>query len=98
MLLPKEKLFYTVEQYLEMERASEERHDYIDGYVYNMAGESLEHSAINANLIAMVVTQLRGKPCRRGSVAFIVEQSLQQSSHRQSSRQTDCHARQCQFN
>jgi Uma2 family endonuclease len=64
MALPKEKLLYTVEQYLEMERASGERHEYIDGYVYQMAGESLEHSAINANLIAMLVTQLRGKPCR----------------------------------
>jgi Uma2 family endonuclease len=64
MALPKEKLLYTVEQYLEMERASGERHEYIDGYVYQMAGESLEQSAINANLIAMLVTQLRGKPCR----------------------------------
>jgi Uma2 family endonuclease len=64
MVLPKERLLYNVEQYLEMERASEERYEYIDGYVYDMAGESLEHSAINANLIAMLVTQLRGKPCR----------------------------------
>jgi hypothetical protein len=40
MVLPNEKLLYTVEQYLQMERASEERHEYIDGYVYDMAGES----------------------------------------------------------
>jgi Uma2 family endonuclease len=64
MALPIERLLYTVEQYLEMERASEERHEYIDGYVYKMAGESPEHSAINANLIATLVAQLRGKPCR----------------------------------
>jgi Uma2 family endonuclease len=63
MALPQEKLLYTVEQYLEMERASEERHEYVDGYVYKMAGESLEHSRINANLIAILVAQLRGKPC-----------------------------------
>jgi len=63
MALPKERLLYTIEQYLEMERASEERHEYIDGYVYKMAGESLEHSRINANLIATLVAQLRGKPC-----------------------------------
>jgi Uma2 family endonuclease len=62
MALPQEKLLYTVEQYLEMERASEERHEYVDGYVYKMAGESLEHSRINANLIAILVAQLRGKP------------------------------------
>src|SRR5215475_4065100 len=64
MALPKERLIYTVEQYLEMERASKERHEYLDGYVYNMAGESTEHSTINANLIATLVAQLRGKPCR----------------------------------
>ncbi|HEY7182715.1 MAG TPA: Uma2 family endonuclease [Blastocatellia bacterium] len=64
MALPKERLLYTIEQYLEMERASEERHEYLDGYVYKMAGESTEHSTINANLIAILVAQLRGKPCR----------------------------------
>jgi Uma2 family endonuclease len=64
MALPKEKFLYTVEQYLEMERASAERHEYVDGYVYKMAGESPEHSTINANLIAILVAQLRGKPCR----------------------------------
>src|SRR5262249_61791309 len=47
-----------------MARAHEERHEFVDGYVYKMAGESLEHSAINANLIAILVAQLRGKPCR----------------------------------
>jgi len=62
MALPKERPLYTIEQYLEMERASEERHEYIDGYVYKMPGESLEHSRINANLIATLVAQIRGKP------------------------------------
>lgn len=64
MSVPRGKLLYTIEQYLEMERASEERHEYIDGYVYKLAGESPEHSTINTNLIAILVTQLRGKPCR----------------------------------
>jgi Uma2 family endonuclease len=64
MALPKERLLYTVEQYLEMERASKERREYIDGYVYKMAGESTEHSTINANVIAILVAQLRGKPRR----------------------------------
>jgi hypothetical protein len=40
MALPQEKFPYTVEQYLEMERASEERHEYVDGYVYKMAGRA----------------------------------------------------------
>ena len=64
MAVPQERFLYTVEQYLDMERAAEERHEYVDGYIYKLAGESPEHSTINANLIAILVTQLRGKPCR----------------------------------
>ncbi|MBO0720537.1 MAG: Uma2 family endonuclease [Blastocatellia bacterium] len=62
-MLSKEKLLYTVEQYLEMERASEERHEYIDGYIYDMAGESLDHSRVNVNLLTILNIQLRGKSC-----------------------------------
>ncbi|HZF41231.1 MAG TPA: Uma2 family endonuclease [Blastocatellia bacterium] len=63
MALPQEKFIYTVEQYLEMERASEERREYVDGYVYNMAGESPNHSRINVNLLTILNLQLREKPC-----------------------------------
>lgn len=63
MALPKEQLLYTVEQYLEMERAAEERSEFIDGHVYKMAGESLSHSRICINLAIIVGNQLRGKPC-----------------------------------
>jgi Uma2 family endonuclease len=54
---------YTIEEYLRLERASEERHYYIDGHIYAMAGESLSHSRICINLAAEVRTQLKGKPC-----------------------------------
>jgi Uma2 family endonuclease len=59
MPLPKERLLYTVEQYLEMERASEERREYVDGYVCRMVGESLEHSSINVNVLTILNLQLR---------------------------------------
>lgn len=63
MAAPREKLLYTVEEYLEMERAAEERHEFVDGHVYAMAGESLEHSRICINLAITIGGQLRGKPC-----------------------------------
>jgi Uma2 family endonuclease len=63
MALPKEKLLYSVDEYLEMERASEERHEYIDGYVYLMAGESPNHSRINVNLLTILNLRLRGRQC-----------------------------------
>jgi Uma2 family endonuclease len=63
MAVPKEKLIYTIAQYLAMERAAEERHEYVDGIIYKMSGESLSHSRICINLAISVGSQLRGKPC-----------------------------------
>ena len=55
---------YTVEQYLEIERKSEERHYYLDGVIYEMAGESDEHGEITVNLVREISGQLMDTPCR----------------------------------
>jgi Uma2 family endonuclease len=60
---PQTQVRYTVEEYLEMERASEVRHEYLDGEIFEMSGESLSHGRICTNLVAALATQLRGKPC-----------------------------------
>jgi len=64
MSLPRSQGYFSVEEYLALERESEERHEYLDGYVYAMAGESPEHSDICSNLVSMLHPQLRGTPCR----------------------------------
>jgi Uma2 family endonuclease len=64
MAAPQEHLIFTEEQYLEFERKSEERHEYLDGHIYLMAGESGEHGDICTNLSGLLFGQLRGKPCR----------------------------------
>ena len=64
MALPKEYIRYTVEQYLAMERASDIRHEYLDGYVYAMAGESEEHGIISSNLTIEIGLRLKGSGCR----------------------------------
>ena len=64
MSLPQSQGHFSVEEYLALERESEERHEYLDGYVYAMAGESPEHSDICANLVSILHPQLRGTPCR----------------------------------
>jgi Uma2 family endonuclease len=64
MAVPKEKLIYTIAQYLAMERAAEERHEYVDGIIYKMSGESLSHSQICVNLAGEIRAALRGKPCQ----------------------------------
>lgn len=64
MGLPKTKPVLTIEEYIEGERLAEERHEYLEGHVYAMAGESGAHGDITANLMGSLVTQLKGKPCR----------------------------------
>lgn len=64
MALARTQLFFTVEEYLALERASEERHEYLDGQIYAMAGESPQHGDICTNLVGMLYAQLRGSPCR----------------------------------
>jgi Uma2 family endonuclease len=53
-----------VSEYLDMERMSEIRHEYLDGQVYMMTGESPRHSNICFNLYGIVYSGLRGKACR----------------------------------
>ncbi|MCG3161266.1 MAG: hypothetical protein JMDDDDMK_02417 [Acidobacteria bacterium] len=64
MAVPQSQFLVTEEEYLAMERDAEERHEYIDGYVFAMAGESPEHGEICANLGWIIGPQLRGAPCR----------------------------------
>ncbi len=54
---------YTVEEYLEMERAAEVRHEYLDGAIFEMSGETIPHGRISTNLIAEFRRQLKGKDC-----------------------------------
>jgi len=51
---------WSVEQYLEMERFSTIKHEFVDGYVYAMAGGTRAHNAISANLIALLHARVRG--------------------------------------
>ncbi len=62
MSLPQPR--YTVDEYLALERQSEERHEYLDGLIYAMAGESPEHGAICMNLSRILSTRLLGTPCQ----------------------------------
>lgn len=55
---------YAPEEYLRLEREAEERHEYLDGEIYAMAGESWEHSDVSVNLVAELGVQLKGTACR----------------------------------
>jgi Uma2 family endonuclease len=62
MGLPFLKTRYTIEEYLALDRESEERYEYLDGDIYAMAGESPEHGAICMNLSISIGSQVRGTP------------------------------------
>jgi Uma2 family endonuclease len=62
--LPQEPLKMTEEEYLAFEDASESRHELIDGYVYDMAGSSEDHSTICTNIITSLNIQVRKRPCK----------------------------------
>ncbi len=55
---------FTVEEYLEGERKSEGRHEYVTGEVYAMAGASRTHNLIAGNIYAMLKAALRGGGCQ----------------------------------
>ncbi|MGQ0542269.1 MAG: Uma2 family endonuclease [Blastocatellia bacterium] len=58
------KATYLPEEYLDFERAAELRHEYIDGEVCEMAGESLAHRQICVNIAAELRQLLKGPRCQ----------------------------------
>ena len=54
----------TVEEYLAMEDASTEKHEFIGGEVYAMAGASFAHNQIASNAHGEIFQFLKNKSCR----------------------------------
>ncbi len=63
MGLPKLKTKVSVEDYLEGEKISPVKHEYVEGEVYAMAGASDDHSRIVINLITALSIHLRDSSC-----------------------------------
>src|SRR3989440_8874275 len=59
----REHPLFTIEEYLTLERAAEERHEYLNGCIYAMAGESPDHGRICVNLTRRLAEQLDGSRC-----------------------------------
>jgi Uma2 family endonuclease len=54
---------YTPQQYLERERKAPYKSEYLNGYIYAMAGASREHNQITFSVAGALFPQLRGRPC-----------------------------------
>jgi Uma2 family endonuclease len=53
----------TQEEYLELERTSEIKHEYFNGEIFAMTGGSLNHNRISRNIDRKLGNQLEGSPC-----------------------------------
>ena len=55
---------YTIEEYLELESASDIKHEYYQGEVFAMSGPKVPHIKISGNLYYRLRSKLTGNPCQ----------------------------------
>ena len=55
---------FSVEEYLEIEKASSEKHEYYRGEIFDMAGAGARHNVIFKNLFGELAYRLKGNPCQ----------------------------------
>jgi Uma2 family endonuclease len=55
---------YTLQEYLAIERGSQQKNEYLNGEIFAMGGASERHNLIVGNVFASLHAQLRGQPCK----------------------------------
>lgn len=55
---------YPLEEYLALEEKSEVRHEFYNGEIYEMAGETVNHNLLIDSVKDILKAQLKGKGCR----------------------------------
>lgn len=55
---------FTIEEYLQMEETSEEKHEYYKGEIFAMSGPKVPHNIIAVNIVALLKQKLKGKQCK----------------------------------
>jgi len=61
---PQGKTRMTPEEYLELERVSEIKHEYFAGEIFAMVGASLNHNQISGNIFGELRNKLKQSACR----------------------------------
>jgi Uma2 family endonuclease len=61
---PDLKRKYTVEEYIELLKNSEERFEYFDGEIFSMAAGKITHGGIAGNIIREIGNLLMDRPCQ----------------------------------
>ncbi|MGA9769443.1 MAG: Uma2 family endonuclease [Blastocatellia bacterium] len=55
---------HTPQEYLAIERATQQKNEYFNGEIFARGGASERHNLIVGNVFASLHTQVRGKPCK----------------------------------
>ena len=55
---------FTESEWQELEKSSDTRYEYVDGFVYAMAGESDRHNDVISNLVESLRPKARAKGCQ----------------------------------
>jgi len=55
---------FTIEEYLQMEEVSEEKHEYYQEEIFAMSGPKVAHNIIAGNIYGELKQKLKGKSCR----------------------------------
>ena len=55
---------YSIEEYLEMENAATEKHEYYQGEIFAMSGAKSQHNIVAKNLMISLGNKLMDKPCQ----------------------------------
>lgn len=55
---------FSIQEYLEMENASMEKHEYYKGEIFAMSGAKVPHNTIHKNLLGRMFIKLDGKKCQ----------------------------------
>lgn len=61
--ITKQQKIYSIEEYLDLERASDEKFEFWDGNVWSMSGATFPHNVIVRNLNTEIDIQLRDRGC-----------------------------------
>jgi Uma2 family endonuclease len=56
--------YFSVDDYLQWEEQQEEKHEYVNGLIYDMAGATENHVSLTGNFAAIILSHLRGTQCK----------------------------------
>lgn len=65
-------------EYFALEKRTDTRHEFVDGYVYAMVGGSFNHGTLTGTIAREIGNHLKGKPCRVFSESIKVKVANQQ--------------------